>query len=104
VFAREGQELVVDTVGLKTGLSFIDMYRTPHSEKLHVVERWKMIDDGKMLQVDIKVDDPDTFNEPWSAIQRYRRVQPRQLGEEACAENNTQLFDYRVPVADKPDF
>jgi hypothetical protein len=50
------------------------------------------------------VEDPDTFNDPWSAVQRYRRVQPRLLGEEACAENNTQMFDYQIPVAEKPDF
>jgi hypothetical protein len=99
----EGDTLVIDTIGMNDK-TFVDNYRTPHTEKLHVVERWKLIDDGKMLEVDIKVEDPDTFNEPWSAIQRYRRAQPRQLGEEACAENNTQLFDYRIPVADKADF
>jgi hypothetical protein len=99
----EGDTLVIDTVGMNDK-TFIDNYRTPHTEKLHVVERWKMIDDGKMLEVDIKVDDPDTFNAPWSAIQRYRRAQPRQLGEEACAENNAHLFDYRIPVAEKADF
>jgi hypothetical protein len=99
----EGDTLVIDTIGMNDK-TFIDNYRTPHTEKLHVVERWKMIDDGKMLEVAIKVDDPDTFNEPWSTIQRYRRAQPRQLGEEACAENNAHLFDYRIPVADKADF
>jgi hypothetical protein len=99
----EGDTLVIDTIGLNDK-TFVDNYRTPHSEKLHVVERWNMIDDGKMLEVDIKVEDPDAFNAPWSAIQRYRRAQPRQLGEEACAENNAHLFDYRIPVADKADF
>jgi hypothetical protein len=99
----EGDTLVIDTTGLNDK-TFVDNYRTPHSEKLHVVERWKMIDDGKMLEVDIRVEDPDAFNAPWSAIQRYRRAQPRQLGEEACAENNEHLFDYRIPVADKADF
>jgi hypothetical protein len=99
----EGDTLVIDTIGLNDK-TFVDNYRTPHTEKLHVVERWKMIDDGKMLEVDIRVEDPDAFNAPWSAIQRYRRAQPRQLGEEACAENNAHLFDYRIPVADKADF
>jgi hypothetical protein len=99
----EGDTLVIDTIGLNDK-TFVDNYRTPHTEKLHVVERWKMMDDGKMLEVDIRVEDPDAFNAPWSAIQRYRRAQPRQLGEEACAENNAHLFDYRIPVADKADF
>jgi hypothetical protein len=39
----------------------VDVYGTPHPEKLHVVERWKVIDGGKMLQVTFTVTDPDTF-------------------------------------------
>jgi hypothetical protein len=49
------------------------------------------------------IDDPDAFYQPWSAIQRYRRVQTPWV-EQVCAENNAQLFDYRMPVANKPDF
>ena len=61
-----------------------------------------MIDGGKVLEVNFTVDDPDAFYEPWSAIQRYQRVQ-QPLKEDICAENNLQ-FDYHIPVADKPDF
>jgi len=98
----EGDTLVVDTTGMNDR-TVIDNYRTPHTEKLHVVERWKLIDDGKMMEVNIRVEDPDTFYMPWSAIKRYRRVQ-EPMFEEVCAENNTPLFDYHIPVADKPDF
>jgi hypothetical protein len=93
---------VVDTVGQSTK-SFVDNYRTPHTDKLHVAERWKLIDGGKTLEVNIRVTDPDTYNEPWSAIQRFRRVE-LPMREEACAENNQHLFDYQMPVAAKPDF
>jgi len=71
--------------------------------ELRVVERWKVIDGGKALEVNIRVEDPDTFQEPWSAIQRFRRVQQSMM-EEVCAENNQHLFDYHIPVANKPDF
>ena len=98
----EGDTLVVDTIGMNDK-TFVDNYRTPHTEKLHVVERWKKIDDGKMLEVNIRVEDPDAFNEPWSATKRYRRVQEPMV-EEVCAENNQHLFDYHIPVANKPDF
>jgi hypothetical protein len=41
----EGDTLVVDTVGIKVGpASMVDMYGTPHSEQLHVVERYRMVD------------------------------------------------------------
>jgi hypothetical protein len=98
----EDGALVIDTVGLNDK-TFVDNYRTPHTDKLHVVERWRLIDDGKLLQVGLTVDDPATFEAPWSGIQRYRRVQAT-LSEEVCAENNAALFDYHIPVAAKPDF
>jgi hypothetical protein len=98
----EGDTLVVDTIGLNNR-TFIDNYRTPHSEKLHVVERFKLVDGGKTLQVTFRVEDPDTFYQPWSAIANLRRLK-MPMHEEACAENNQNLFDYHIPVANKPDF
>ncbi len=98
----EGDTLVIDTIGLNTK-SFIDNYRTPHTEKLHVVERWRIIEADSILEVRFTVDDPDTFNQPWSAIQRFRRV-PTPMDEEVCAEGNFLLFDYGIPKAEEPDF
>jgi hypothetical protein len=98
----EGDTLVVDTIGLNTK-TVVDSFRTPHTEKLHVVERWHLIDGGNMLEVNITVDDPDTFYRPWQTYQRYQRGQ-RPLAEFICAENNQTLFDYHMPAADKPDF
>jgi hypothetical protein len=98
----EGDTLVVDTIGVNTK-TLVDNYRTPHTDKLHVMERWRLINDGKNLEVNIKVEDPDTFYEPWSAIQRYRRVQ-QDYSEQVCAENNTHFYDYKIPRASKPDF
>jgi len=41
----EGDTLVVDTIGIKTGpLAVIDRYGTPFSDALHVVERYRLID------------------------------------------------------------
>jgi hypothetical protein len=98
----EGDTLVVDTIGLNTK-TFVDAYRTPHTKKLHVIERWRMVDDRKFMEATFTVEDPDTYYEPWSGTRRYRRV-ARQFGEDICAENNQQLFDYNMPVANKPDF
>ena len=42
----EGEWLVVDTIAQDTR-TFIDNFRTPHSDKLHVVERYHLIDGGK---------------------------------------------------------
>jgi hypothetical protein len=98
----EGDTLVIDTIGLNAK-TFVDAYRTPHSEKLHVVERWRMADDRQSMEVTFTVEDPDTYYEPWSGTRRFRRV-TQQFAEDICAENNQHLFDYKMPVADKQDF
>jgi len=98
----EGDTLVVDTIGVDSR-TFVDNYRTPHTEKLHVTERWKLIEDGKLLEVNIRVEDPDTFYEPWSASQRYRRV-PGDLTEQYCAEGHQHAAEYNIPTASTPDF
>jgi hypothetical protein len=41
----EGDALVIDTVGVKIGpFAMVDMYGTPHSPALHVVERCRLLD------------------------------------------------------------
>jgi hypothetical protein len=98
----EGDTLVVDTIGQNTK-TLVDAYRTPHSEKLHVVERWRVTNNGDGLEVLMTIDDPETYNQPWQAIRRYRKA-PGMLGEQICAEGNFLLFDYGIPVAKTLDF
>jgi hypothetical protein len=102
----ENGELIVDTIGLSTKNSYIDNFRTPHSEKEHVVERFKLSPDGKMLEAYVVVEDPDTFNEPLHLIQRWRKVK-NPLVETVCAENNADHFKqnlFPMPQAEKADF
>jgi hypothetical protein len=100
-------ELVVDTIGLSAHmLSFIDMYRTPHTEKLHVVERFKVTADNKFLEALVKIEDEDTFNEPMYMTKRWRRDRNVWL-ETICAENNIDPFKenpVEPPQAQRSDF
>jgi hypothetical protein len=100
----EDDTLVVDTIGLNDK-TFLDNYRTPHTGKLHVTERWRLIEDGKKLEILMTIDDPDTFNQPWQALRQYDRVN-RTLSEDICSENNINPFgaNFDTPVAEKPDF
>jgi hypothetical protein len=103
----EGDELVVDTVGFNDRTFLDDHYNLPHTTQLHVIERFKLADDGNTLQVNFTVEDPGAFNTPWSAIVRYRHARaPEMLTEEPCAENNSEhLAAYvHVPTAAKADF
>jgi hypothetical protein len=128
----EGDTLVVDTVGTKTDRPFamIDLYGTPYTKALHVVERYRLLDyeaakeglerdakenlivqegrdpnyRGKYLQVHITVEDEGVFTMPWSATITY---QPGEWLEIVCADNRHEYYnnkDSDVPTADKPDF
>jgi hypothetical protein len=102
----EHGELVVDTIGLSTQMSFLDMYRTPHSEKLHVTERFKLTADGKFLEAVVKIEDEDAFYEPMYMTARWRK-QEREWREFICAENNSDRFSHNLfplPEAKTPDF
>jgi len=103
----EGNELVVDTVGFNDRTFVDDRYSVPHTAQLHVIERFRLIQEGKMLEVDFTVDDPGAFNAPWSGVMRYRHpAEPQSLGEEVCAEETAAGFGhgYDVPTAVIADF
>ena len=113
----EGDTLVVDTVGMKVGkYSMVDWYGTPHTEALHVVERYRLLDreaakegferdakqhnvadgmrnansQGKYLQLQFTVEDKNVFTTPWTATMTYGAGGPdaaAEWTEQACAEN-----------------
>ncbi len=102
----EGDELVVDTIGLNDK-TFVDNYRTPHTAAMHVVERFKLINGGKTLEDRITVDDSGAFTTAWTGIQRWNRTNRGPIEEISCAENNENFYNYDVkpiPTAAKPDF
>jgi len=103
---ENGDTLVVDTIGLNAK-TFVDLYLTPHTERLHVVERFKLRPDGKGIDLTITVEDEGAFTTPWSARQTYNQKPQPQMEEAICAENNVDVFNQGYvppPQADKPDF
>jgi hypothetical protein len=102
----ENDELVVDTIGLSMTMSYIDMFRTPHTEKLHVLERFKITTDGRFLEAFVKIEDADTFNEPIYGTKRWRKAD-NEWRESICRENNADYFGHNlfpIPEAKKSDF
>ena len=103
---ENGDTLVVDTIGI-SAKSFIDNYRTPHTEQLHVVERLKLAADGQSVDVTVFVEDPGAFTTPWTAVQRWRRVENAPIATYQCNENNGDFFKQGLaplPEATKSDF
>ena len=73
----DGDTLVVDTVGLND-LTWIDTFGHPHSDALHIVERFRR-PDHETLQIDFLFDDPKTYTKPWPG----KRIFQLQTGPEA---------------------
>jgi hypothetical protein len=101
----EGDTLVVDTVGMSVE-GPIDYYGTPHTEQLHVIERYHVVEDGTVLRVDVWAEDPGVFTTSWSGYQRYDRSRREDYEEIRCAENPKDVDggEYPVPRDNTPDF
>ena len=130
--------MVVETVGVKglTGCfrrAMIDMFGTPYTEKLRLVERYRMVDydeakdgldrgfkenwqppgpmaavdrnyRGRHLQIYVTIEDENVFTTPWSATLTYMRGTVP-WPETVCAENRFEFGGQtHVPTAHKPDF
>ncbi len=100
----EGDTLVVDTTGIrKTQFSVIDRFGTPHTEELHVIERYKIIEvnGNAALRVDVTVEDPGTFTMPWGGYMVYYNNDDNWWEEGICAENNRS--DVWIPTEEHYD-
>jgi hypothetical protein len=102
----EGDTLVIDTIGFNDK-TFIDNFRTPHSEKLHLVERLRLVEGGRFLEAEVVIEDPAVFLKPLHVTKRSRRVEAT-LAEWRCAAgemNNPFAGDADpLPMAEKADF
>jgi len=81
----EADTLVADTVGLND-LAWLDNAGHVHSDELHLVERLRRVEPGK-LRLDITFDDPKAFTQPWTAF-RYFYLKPNwELEEDILCED-----------------
>ncbi len=81
----EGDTLVVDTIGLSDKTT-IDAAGMPHSEDLHVIERFRRTDKNT-LEVLITIDDPKTFTSTWTAVTHFSFQPNRDVMEYICTNN-----------------
>lgn len=81
----QGNELVVDVASLNDQTLLDDAL--PHSEALHVVERYHLADGGRTLSVEYTIEDPMTFSTPWTTTVKFKK-QPAgvELKEDVCSD------------------
>ncbi|MCU1338421.1 MAG: hypothetical protein JWO19_4002 [Bryobacterales bacterium] len=82
----ERDTLVVDTKGFNDR-SWLDGLGHPHTEDLHVIERYRRTDFGHM-EIEFTIDDPKTYMKPWTNKMPVELTPPdTQLYEDVCGEN-----------------
>jgi hypothetical protein len=83
----EGDTLVIDTIGLNDKF-WLDSAGTPHTEKLHLVERWTRTD-FNTLRRDVTIEDPGAFTRPFTITFTAKLSEPgSEILEYICIENN----------------
>jgi hypothetical protein len=82
----EGDTLVVDVVGFNEG-SWMDMVGDPHTDRLHLVERFTRTD-LYTLRYEATVDDPGAYTEPWTVGFNIVWDAKGEIQEYICQENS----------------
>jgi hypothetical protein len=80
----EGDTLVVDTIGFNDK-TWLDRAGHPHSDQLHLVERFRRVNQDTLLD-DLTIDDPKAYTKPWSAQLTFQLRPDWDIGEFICAE------------------
>lgn len=92
----EGDTLVVSTRGINNK-SELSTRHEPHTGELHVTERYRLIDDGKTLEIHMEIDDPGALEKPYAYINTSKKVSSiKRIEEYVCAQNNK---DGQIPTA-----
>jgi hypothetical protein len=84
----DGDTLVIDSVGFKDKLSWLDDDAHPHSDAMRVVERWSR-PDAAHLAHQVTVEDPKFYTKAFTFDRVFTQMPAGQeLMEFACDENN----------------
>ncbi len=85
----EGDTLVVDSVGFNDKFWF-DFAGHPHTEKLHVIEKFRR-PDFDHLEYEATIDDPGAYARPFTMYGKSNYMHDGELMEYICNENNQDM-------------
>ena len=84
----EGDTLVIDSIGFKDEKVWIDENANPHSDALHVVERWTR-PDADHIHVETLIEDSKFYTRPFKYSRTWVPGKPEEeIQEYSCSENN----------------
>jgi hypothetical protein len=81
----EGDTLVADSVGFNDR-TWLDAFGHPHTESMHIVERFRRINFGHM-DIEVTIDDPKMYTRPFTVKFPARLLPDTDTLESVCAEN-----------------
>ena len=88
---ENGDTLVVDTVGFNDK-TWLDQMAHPHTEKLHLTERYKRVD-PTTLELDMVIDDPGAYTKPWNSHRNFTVSRTGFLRyQQVCSTRDNQQF------------
>jgi hypothetical protein len=87
----EGDTLVVDTVGFNEKM-WIDSLGTPHTEKLHLIEKFTRVS-LEWTRYEVTIDDPGAYTATWSTG-FYLRLDPEAESFEFVCQDNNQSHEW----------
>jgi hypothetical protein len=79
----EGDTLVIDTQFFIGHHHWIDS-GIPASDAMHVVERVRMVNEGRTLEIEYAIRDPKSFEGEWKWTKQWNRVDDRDIAEVSC--------------------
>lgn len=79
----EGDALVVDTTAITPEKHTIDL-GIPISSAFHVVERVRLINEGKSLEIKYIMTDPNNWEGEWVSTKRWKRMDNEDITEVEC--------------------
>jgi hypothetical protein len=91
VGAWQGNTLVIDTIGFNDA-TLLDDLGMPHSDALHLTERYQLSNNGKQLTLRVTIDDPQTFEHPWDTVFHFKAERQGRLDEDVCVERKKLEF------------
>ncbi|HEY7638777.1 MAG TPA: hypothetical protein VH814_03550 [Steroidobacteraceae bacterium] len=92
----EGEELVVESAGFNDA-TWLDFGGHPHSEALHITERYRRVDFGH-IQRRITLTDAETFNKPITISSDLNLVPDTELLEYVCTETPADRYSFSGPA------
>ena len=98
----EGDTLVVDVVGFNTQ-TWISGVGSVHTERLHVVERYRFVD-SQTVVMEATVEDPGALTKPWKTYYTLRLAPGERIREYECVENNEDLLRYEQILKTDPRY